>query len=606
MKSQSENAAENYIDKEMNAESLALEGQEKLDELSSLDGISIESKTGGKKLSREESPDASFFAKPSSIALGAHASAEIDINSLELWEDDLPKGESYKELLHDLDISHIPEIFTKPLELSLGFYEDSLLYLNRNFLENTDLQLQSDIQNSRALLGFKLSKLNKLYRVYISTLGRTYLIREVLRAEEAQGRKEGITKKKISFLILVRTYEKLFSFNDRAQGLWDDIFALLRPLKKMRNSRPIVLEFERLYFEKIRSLLNHTAFFLDYLYDYLGVTSRKRDKKGDAKISASFSEENSYQISDILAQISSELFQKMEKFISRQKRERAELVASNKKAQIDFRIFSKQKTFFEKGKSSQKIYSRIGTEMKGSHDWNRKELYHFEIGMMELEFCMRYFDHCYLLEFEENSREIRHHYKMNALKNKGKVFEKLKDYEEREIGILNELASKIVEEDFPYMKEAEIFLYHCTPHLLYKLLLEEFRQRQFGLAYYIDENGERWHSYPESFIKKIFISWWESHFSKLDLIKLDSYLLYSQQISTLQNVCHELYEKAREKQRREKAYLSLREQEERLWENRELIFGGRRNEIFLRFKIKINNALDFKQANQYIFQRLRG
>ena len=244
--------------------------------------------------------------------------------------------------------------------------------------------------------------------------------------------------------------------------------------------------------------------------------------------------------------------------------------------------------------------------MKGSHDWNRRELYHFEISIKELEFCMNYFDNCYLLELDKDSRDISYHYKMNALKNRGLASKRLKEYEKTEIQILNELASTIIEKDFPQIKEAEVFLYHCTPHLLYKLLIEEFRQRCFGLAYYVDRNGERWHGYPESFIKKIFISWWENYFSRLDTLRIDSYLLYSQQIRTLQNVCEELYQKAREQQRVrvERAYLSLQEQEERLWENRILIFGNRKNEIFLRFNVKINNANAFRQANQYIFQRL--
>lgn len=530
---------------------------------------------------------------------------EIDANSLELLGEDTLKSKNYEDLLNDADSIQVPEIFNKPLELSLRLHEDCLLNLRHNFLENPDLQLQSEIQGSRSLLDFKLSSLNKSYRTHVSTIARNYLMREVIKSKEVQSQKGQITKNRISFLVLVRTYEKLSSFNDKAQEIWDEIFMLLKALKKIPSSRNLVLEFEKLYMEKIRSLLNNTAFFLNYLYDYLSVSSKRKDKSGNTKISASFSKECPYQISDMLAQIPSDLLQKTETLISMERKRALSLdVNFNRDPQSDLHIFSIQKTFFQGGKSIHKQYSRISTEMKGSRDWNRRELYHFEISIKELEFCMNYFDNCYLLELDKDSRDISYHYKMNALKNRGLAAKRLKEYEKTEIQILNELVSTIMEKDFPQIKEAEIFLYHCTPHLLYKLLIEEFRQRRFGLAYYVDRNGERWHGYPESFIKKIFISWWEEYFAGLDTLKLDSYLLYSQQIRTLQNICEELYQKAREQQRVERGYLSLQEQEEWLWKNRELIFGNRKNEIFLRFSVKLNNARAFRQANQYIFQRL--
>ena len=532
---------------------------------------------------------------------------EVDPNSLELLEETSLKSKEYEELLNDADSIQVPKIFSEPLEVSLRLHEDCVLSLRRNFLENSNLQLQSEIQSCRTLLDFKLSSLNKSYRTYISTIARNYLIREVIKSKGVQEQKRRITRKKISFFTLVRTYEKLSSFNERAQELWNEIFILLRSLRKMPNSRNFVLEFERLHLEEIRSLLNTTAFFLSYLYDYLEVSSKKKDKNGNIKISASFSEENSYQISDMIAQIPEDLFKKTEKIISME-RERSLSTDTNiiRDPQSDLQIFSVQKNFFlfQKERANQKQYSRIGTEMKGSRSWNRKELYYFEITVMELEFCMHYFENCYLLELDKSSKDLSRHYKINALKNRGTAREKLKEYEKIEVQILDELASNILEKDFPQINEAQVFLYHCTPHLLYKLLLEEFRQRQFGLAYYVDRSGERWHGYPETFVKKIFIAWWEEYFAKVDTIKVDSYLIYSQQMCNLQNMCEKLYQEAREKQKIEKAYLSLQEREEWLWEHRELIFGKRRNEIFMRFNVKVNNARAFRQANEYIFQRL--
>ena len=532
---------------------------------------------------------------------------KIDPDSLEFMEEGVLKNKEYKGLLNDVDNIHLPNLFNQSLELNLRLHEDCLLNLRRDFLENSNLQLQSEIQSCRTLLDFKLSILNKAYRTHISALGRNYLIREVIKSKKVQDQKEEITKTKISFLVLVRAYEKLSSFNEKAKEFWNEIFILLMSLRKLPNSRNFVIEFEKLYIEKIRSLLNNTDFLLSRLYDYLVISSEKKDKSGNTKVSASFSEEKSYQIADVIAQIPNDLLQKTEKIISIEKERLRNLNASLiRDERSNLHAFPVQKTFFlfREQRSDQKQYSRINTKIKGSHDWNRKELYHFEMSLMELEFCMRHFDNCYLLELNESSKDISLHYKVKALKKRGTEREKLKDYEEIEVQILNELASEIIEKDFPQLREAQVFLYHCTPHLLYKLLLEEFRQRQFGLAYYVDRNGECWHSYPESFIKKIFISWWEEYFAKLDAAKVDSYFLYSQQVRTLQNMCEELYQKARAEQKITRDYLSLQELEEWLWENRGLIFGKRRNEIFLRFNVKVNNARALRQANQYILQRL--
>ena len=119
----------------------------------------------------------------------------------------------------------------------------------------------------------------------------------------------------------------------------------------MPSSRNLVLEFERLYMEKIRSLLNNTAFFLNYLYDYLSVSSKKKDKSGNTKISASFSKESPYQISDMLAQIPSDLLQKTETLISMERKRALSLDANfNRDPQSDLHIFSIQKTFFSRRK----------------------------------------------------------------------------------------------------------------------------------------------------------------------------------------------------------------------------------------------------------------
>ena len=149
--------------------------------------------------------------------------------------------------------------------------------------------------------------------------------------------------------------------------------------------------------------------------------------------------------------------------------------------------------------------------------------------------------------------------------------------------LLAESATGILMEDFPGVEKPEVFLYHCGPNVFYRILLGQLKEERLGEMFYLDINNSSVREYPEEFIKKVLIDWWNKGSDDLDREDVDSYLTYSRQLEMVKREYRILYEEGTSLRKREQPGVGYLGVETWLKENKLRVFGLRKMEIFRRF-----------------------
>lgn len=149
--------------------------------------------------------------------------------------------------------------------------------------------------------------------------------------------------------------------------------------------------------------------------------------------------------------------------------------------------------------------------------------------------------------------------------------------------MLQSIGDAILDEDFPGLARPEVFLYHCGASVFYGIVLKIFRSRGLGEMLFLDENQNSMREFPEELIQKMLIDWWLDRFNKLPGEEVDSYLTYSRQLEMVKREYRILYDEGVLLVRREKPGINYLRAEKWVKDNRDLVFGLRKVEIFKRF-----------------------
>ncbi len=238
--------------------------------------------------------------------------------------------------------------------------------------------------------------------------------------------------------------------------------------------------------------------------------------------------------------------------------------------------------------SSKDYQSILQLKLYGSRKWNSSQAYAFYAALQEIQRDEKKIraGACFLnlhrgSPQESWVRQCQEKYKKQA------GTETIREYKKMIANSLDRLSYKILYEDFACMEEAFVFLYHCTPKLLYRLLLLELEEEGLGKALYLYDNGRHDFAYPEGLIKKAFMEWSSHIFASIPSSKIDSRLIYSRQRKMLcQNYIY-LYEAAAKAQKKQKPHRNTRALMDDIWRERHNIFGVRLDAIFARFGMEL-------------------
>ena len=449
-----------------------------------------------------------------------------------------------------------------------------------------------------------LNALKKQYALHLHNIApikirNELLITNIIRDSDSEHYK--------SFMILKRTYEKLYSFNIVAKEYWFEIVKIERHLKQKDKRYEVLVNLENENFKQSQLLLKSSDFFLSCLYDYLNIqTLRKVDENGSYSSVASFNKERKYSIADMITKIPQPLLQtsKTQLFslddIANYKKKKAKQPYKN------YIPHPELKNFLSALQPRQDLKTSCLTlTLYGTHEWNRSMEYRFEIKIKELHNCLQEFErYCYHINWDPDKLLKMEYQPKRAQEIRKESPPSQQAYREMVFSLLNDLSKLVSEHDFPNVGISEVFLYHCGAPLLYNLLWNELHMRGLGEAFYVYKDGQVKHFYPETFIKKIFMDWHTQHFAQVNKTQLDSYLLYLRLQKALRYKFYSLWQELIDLQKKEAPRLRQREIDSWLQKNQERILGWRRQKILERFNIRPILTLPFEGKSRRIKHRL--
>ncbi len=407
--------------------------------------------------------------------------------------------------------------------------------------------------------------------------------------KEVKNEIESETKKK--FIELIKLYENLSNYIFSNKELWKKFWDALFKITQTSNEK-LFSEIHNTYFKDTNIILGFAQFYLKQLSIFLEIQSEvwenESENQEESRLivkTANYDPQKKYTLSSIILQFPFQMMREANDLLRKKKRIRY-LFSFDIKQGIDLPYYKKnlnhkiQSTHEYTYKPDQEI----GTQVLGSKEWNSNSSFHFSLKLKDLNICMNEFKDCYYIQLKEN-RNLSHYVDTYAIENRGDGEKILSEFKDLINTTLDKIEYELLEVFFKGVDTPPIFLYLCSSNLLFYFLMTEFEEKEIGLSFYINRNGVFYNSYPEAFIKNIFILWFNKKFSKVDTSLLDSFYNYSQILQFLRWKYKSIYEDSKNKYFLENK--DHNESQYRNWilKNPEIAFGEKSFEIFKHFRI---------------------
>ncbi len=471
------------------------------------------------------------------------------------------------------------DIFLKPIEHVLRPHATvAQIILTRIYQARTHPETMTVIERYGSDLVEKLEEIRRYYRVYVETSSESLLEKEAARLVKRFFQDNPDENQK-DFIKLKRFYEKIRSFQEVADLHWSDVEKLIDTFSIINETRPIVKDLPERYLPEINSLLRRTALFLLDLKEYARIEDEMVDPAtGTRTARMIYDPEIRYTIEAALLHEGQPAVPQQQPAPDSEEEDEndEEETKSTQASSIAHSIVleSRSRRFHHS--------SYFAVPLLGSRDWNRSPHYSLEISMMDYQEERRIFEGAFhvVLTREDMEKVVQ----LNTLvANQGSGASRLAEYTSRIIGILDDTADRILDEDFPGIPHQKVFLYHIGPRTFRSILMNALRTLRIGDVFYVNQNSQIVRLLPEFVLQKILIDWWVERFEGLDIEEVDSYLSYSRNLETLRSEFLLVFEKAREIRKQEEPGASYQTFDDWLRRHRHRIFGVRRYAIFRRF-----------------------
>ncbi len=468
-------------------------------------------------------------------------------------------------------------IFLRPIDGVLRPHWSTVEVIRDRLLSDT---LPPDVQTAVGQFTEKLEEslaaLQKSFQVYVETSAEQSLLKEASRLERRYFEQTN-QPRQIAFLKLKRMYEKIRTFNESAKNIWREIQKILDTLSVIKITQNIAIEIEREYYRPLTLLMRQSEHFLDEVRAYLNIQEEVVDPiTGSHKITVAFNEAQTYTIDAVLGETADDTGSeeespgaKLDEVLNRPTQELGGSVALN--------------IVIETREHKLNRASMIAVPLLGSRDWNRSPAYSMEVPIKYFEECIQQLKGAYHVNVDEDDLLHTPMSTAAAVVRKGQGEHAIVTYHDLVTENLDDTAVKILLDDFPGVEKPDVFLYHCGPNVFYRVLLNELRAHGLGAMFYLDEANNSVREYPEEFLKKVLIDWWNNRFAHLSGEDVDSYLTYSRQVEMVKREYRILYEEGVTLRKREQPGVSYLGVEKWLKENKRRVFGPRKMEIFRRY-----------------------
>jgi hypothetical protein len=469
-------------------------------------------------------------------------------------------------------------IFQRPIDGVLRPHWSTVEVIRDRLLSDT---LPPDVSTAVGQFSEKLkeslAKLQKSFQIYVETSAEQSLLKEASRLERRYFEQTN-QPRQIQFLKLKRMYEKIRTFNESAKNTWREIQKVLDTLSVIKTTQSIAIEIEKEYYRPLTLLMRQTEHFLDEVRSYLKIQEEVVDPiTGSHKITVAFDETLQYTIPEVLGEIERDVEteagttanSKIDEVLNRPGQELGGSVALN--IVIETREHKLNRS------------SMIAVPLLGSRDWNRSPAYSMEVPIKYFEECIQQLKSAYHVNVDEDDLLHTPMSTAAAVVRKGQGEQAIVAYHDLITENLDDTAVRILIDDFPGVEKPDVFLYHCGPNVFYRVLVNELRAVGIGAMFFLDEANNSVREYPEEFLKKVLIDWWNHRFAHLSGEDVDSYLTYSRQVEMVKREYRILYEEGVSLRKREHPGVSYLGVERWLKENKRRVFGPRKMEIFRRY-----------------------
>ena len=463
------------------------------------------------------------------------------------------------------------QLFLRPVEVVLRPHITTAnLILERLFAPGLEDSTRAVVEQYGEDLKSNTDALRKAYRVYVETAADETLTREATRQVRKFFQEEYGTNE-INFVKLKRYYEKIKTFNEKAREIWRGINKLVDTFSVIHETRRLVRGLEGDYLEPVQKLIRSTENFLQALYRYIQVNREQRDSvTGGYRIDLGYDGNVDYTL-EALARPEGPEEKEVSEELEEEEQEAGPAAISIARSII---LETRERRIHRA--------SLYAVPILGSQDWNRSNDYSLEISVQDYRNGLEEFKEAFLvvLKPEDQPSSLT---PSSAMLKKGSGATQLEAYIDLIERILNEETRALITSDFPGLLHPDVFLYHCGPNVVYRILTTTLRQRNIGDVFRIDDQSQIRREYPEVLIKKILIEWWTERFRAINGEQVDSYLTYSRTLEMIRKEFRALYARGVEMRRSEQPGGGYLQQDSWIRQNRNRIFGIRKYEVFRRF-----------------------
>ncbi len=498
-----------------------------------------------KKAEEEESPDAILHKKALDLLEERTAQNAADLEAFQ----------PFRRGLHEALNQH------QNLYLSL----QKILFSTESLTEKV----------GEAVPGMKrnIDDLMKSYKIYIVTSSEDTLKKEALRLERKffdQPGKHG----QINFIKLKRYYEKLKTFNEQAKSYWKDIIKGIDALSISRDLAEQGNEARKLNAGNIYRLIRTTDAYLEALRSYIPVESENYDPITRSwQTGLTFTPGRRYTLWEFFNDKDPD---------EEEAPEEEEISEEQEDVRQDFEGSIAKSIVLETLEHKLNSASIISVPILGSKDWNRTPDYKMEVSVKEYDDSLDKFRIAFHVIVDEATASLQFS-QMDAANRKGFASRYMNEYVILLTETLDRIISEIVIDDYPGLEKPRVFLYHCGPNVLFRILMADLQKMNRGELFYQQSLQTTVREYPVPFIKKELIGWWKTYFSEMDGSEIDSYVIYSRLLEMIKKDYRILYEEGIQMKKSERSKFSILGIEQWLRDHRNRVFGHRKTEIFRRF-----------------------
>jgi len=430
--------------------------------------------------------------------------------------------------------------------------------------------VQNTIRIHAGTMSDRVEEIQKAFRTYINTASPESLNREAERLERRYFPATGI-QAQLEFIQIKRYYEKIKTFNEIASPLWKKIKKSLDTLSVIPDTASLCAAIRKESFDEIQTFMRKTDAYLNVIKTHMRAQIDTRDNiTGAYQLSATFAPEIDYSFDALFGEKkpkSTDINIHVSDLTEEFEEESSTSIAKN--------------IILETREHKLNRASFFTTNLVGSRDWNRTPEYILEVSVIDYENNIKLFKSAYQISFD--SSEIPGKINLSTAMMRKNTGEKmLKSYRMLVYKTLEEISMNIMGHDFPGLTNPLIFLYHCGPNTIYKILLNTFQQLNVGEMFYVSEKKTLERNYPEAILRREIIEWWNKIFEDFDGEEIDSFLSYTKCLEMVNKEYRALYNKSLDQKEIETGQRHVGS-EKWLREHQRKYFGIRKIEIFKRF-----------------------